>query len=1168
MEIDIRTLIIILVFTHIMQVVVFYHQYKVNKNYNGLGWWLMWSAFETLGFIAVLFRNIPSILPLIIVLQNTFIVGGTFFLYIGIKRFFGKKINFKIIIAANVLFLLSLLFFIFVSNNMQMRSVLTSGTLAIVSFVTAFSLFVDKKPELKTSAYFNGIIFLIHGLIFLYRTIALAFEPEMGDFFTSSLFNILPYFDALIVSLLWTFGLVIMVNQNLILEVFETKDKLQLIFNTSPDAAIITRVTDGLIIDTNEGYSTITGYSPEEIKGKTTNSINIWKNFEDRRKVIEKIREFGYCENFEAQFVLKSGQEITGLMSAKEIKLDGVPHIISITRDITDRKKIDEAFIESELRFRMLFENMAESVAICEIVCSENGDAIDYRVISINKSFCKTFDTTPEKVEGRLATEIVSLKKLPYLREFFEVTKSGKPLTFEAHSEATNQFHYISVVSFENHLFAALILDITEQKQKEAEIKELLISSEHSRINLLSILEDQIQAEKALQKSEEKYRLLADNTEEWVYWIDNEGFLRYISPSCEKITGFSPAEFVLNTDLLKEIIIHQDLENFTLHEQEARFSESVGNLEFRIITKTKEIKWIQHNCSPMYAENGAYLGQKITNRNITLQKLAEEKTKHEQMLMNNLIDSLPGIFYMYSYPELTLIKYNRNHELMLGYEIGEMQNFSIPNIRHDETRIALTAAAEKAMRDGQVRAETNLVTKKGIFITFLITGIRIEVDGKSFIMGVGTDISERKNAEEAVNRHAERLQNLHRIDQVILQAIESPENILQHALTHVQNMISCQHSQVAIFNFTKNEVQIIDSSSDGTLKIQNERVLSGHLQHELNELVKSRIEIIEDTEQYKPILKIEKIQLPSETRSSVVVALVTSQGTYLVLSVGWVLPREINQEDTDIVSEVASQITIAIEQAHLLRETKTYAVELEQRVAERTQQLENSNKELEAFSYSVSHDLRAPLRHINGFIKLFLENKTTQLTEEELNYLKVVTDSSEEMGKLIDALLSFSRLQRSELEKSEIDTAYIINRNLLLFSTEIANRNIEIIIGPLEKSFADLQLLNQVWMNLLSNAIKYTSKCSQPIIEIGSYFEKNESIFFVKDNGAGFNMKYAEKLFGVFQRLHKPRDFEGIGIGLANVHRIISKHGGRCWAQGEVDKGATFYFSLPFFENS
>ena len=167
------------------------------------------------------------------------------------------------------------------------------------------------------------------------------------------------------------------------------------------------------------------------------------------------------------------------------------------------------------------------------------------------------------------------------------------------------------------------------------------------------------------------------------------------------------------------------------------------------------------------------------------------------------------------------------------------------------------------------------------------------------------------------------------------------------------------------------------------------------------------------------------------------------------------------------------------------------------------------------------------------------------------------------MGKLIDALLTFSRLNKTDFQKKKIDTLQIIQQGIKFFEEEITSRKIEIITGPINESYGDSQLLGQVWTNLISNAIKYTGKRENAVIEMGSYVDGNETIFYIKDNGAGFNMKYADKLFGVFQRLHKPRDFEGIGIGLANVNRIITRHGGRCWAEGEIDKGATFYFTLP-----
>jgi light-regulated signal transduction histidine kinase (bacteriophytochrome) len=237
--------------------------------------------------------------------------------------------------------------------------------------------------------------------------------------------------------------------------------------------------------------------------------------------------------------------------------------------------------------------------------------------------------------------------------------------------------------------------------------------------------------------------------------------------------------------------------------------------------------------------------------------------------------------------------------------------------------------------------------------------------------------------------------------------------------------------------------------------------------------------------------------------------------------------------------------------------------ELEQRVKLRTTELETANKELETFSYSISHDLKAPLRHISGFIDLFLENRSTSLTGEELGYLDIISSSAAEMGKLIDAILSFSRLNKSELRKATIRSENMVRQVIRFFEPETQNRNITFNVGPLHDIEGDEELILQVWTNLISNAIKYTGKKPEALIEIGSSTTASETTYFIRDNGAGFSMKYADKLFGVFQRLHKTKDFDGIGIGLANVQRIISRHGGRCHAEGEPDKGATFYFSLP-----
>lgn len=319
MVIDIRTLILVLGITHIIQFIVLLHQHLLNKTFRGIGWCLLWSAAEMVAFAFMLLRGLPMLQAPLIIVQNTMLLAGVIFLYMGMIRFFDKKENIALILAIFAIFVSSISYFLFVDDKIEIRSVVVSAAVAIVSFLSARALMLNKTSAVSASATFLVITFIAHGCYHVIRIVVLLAGTPINNFFDATLLNVTTCMVAIIAGNALAFGFIIMINQRLHSVATQATEELALIFNTTPDAITITRLKDAVIKNINQGFTALSWFTREEVIGKTMFDINVWENSADRQKFTKLLNEKGTFSNFEAVFKRKDGEEPAGLAHAQGV---------------------------------------------------------------------------------------------------------------------------------------------------------------------------------------------------------------------------------------------------------------------------------------------------------------------------------------------------------------------------------------------------------------------------------------------------------------------------------------------------------------------------------------------------------------------------------------------------------------------------------------------------------------------------------------------------------------------------------------------------------------------------------------------------------------------------------------------------------------------------------
>jgi PAS domain S-box-containing protein len=419
------------------------------------------------------------------------------------------------------------------------------------------------------------------------------------------------------------------------------------------------------------------------------------------------------------------------------------------------------------------------------------------------------------------------------------------------------------------------------------------------------------------------------------------------------------------------------------------------------------------------------------------------------------------------------------------------------------------------------------------------------------------EIGDRRRAEEQLRRYAERLETSTAIVRAIL-AARSPEAIAEAALARIRELVPCMRASVLLRDPERDEAVTLAVNICGETHVTPGTRFPWHALAFSGESG-GGVRIVDDVAATPGSTAMERLRQEG-LRSFMAVPLVTGDEMVGSLNLGSDRPAAFAAEHVDIAREVADSLAVGIRQARLLARIERHAAELERRVAERT-------AELEAFSYSVSHDLRTPLRTIDGFARILVEDHAAALDAESLRLLNTICASTEMMGRLIDGLLAVSRIDRQEMHLAVVDMEEAARS---AWAELIANRPAapRLDLRPMAPARGDAALVRQVFINLLSNAIKFTCDREVSVVEVGGAPGQAEHVYYVRDSGVGFDMRYAEKLFGVFQRLHPADEFEGTGVGLAIVRRVIQRHGGRTWATAGVGEGATFSFTLPAAEDS
>jgi len=1036
--------------------------------------------------------------------------------------------------------------------------------------------------------------------------------------------------------------------------IHESEEKFSKAFRSSPHPMSISTLKDGRFIDVNDSFTRIIGYQRDEVIGKSSQELKLWIDPKDRVRIFEELAKEGRVVNEEFLTRVKSGDVHTMLFSAETIKVSGDDCLISITTDITDRRKAEEDLKASQEYSNSLLENSPHQFLVINP---------DTSVRYVNPQF--------EEVNGWTLDEVVGLKA-PYpwwpdevrteeaMEGFKEAIKMESGRVESPAQKKNGEIYWLDLnwvgVEHEGELQYCLInsMDITERKNME----------------------------EALKTREERFSDIAENTLEWIWEIDTDGKYTYSSPVIEKILGYTPEE-IIGTHFYD--LFHPEDRNklkkaaFKAFAQKQPFHDFVN----RNIHKNGRTIVLSTSGVPILDADGNLLGYRGVDTDITERKKRDQLQQDENYVLTllgqgaelgELLDaivylgedndpSIKGSILLYD-PDKNWLNVGSGPNLPEGYSklmesgipIGDnmgscgtaayrKERVIVPDIAESPFFKPLEEVVNAAVGNNLLACWSQHILSSNGDLLGTIANYSDKIGEPNadniklleWSARIAAIAIERKQAEEALQESEDKFSKAFRSspNTIVITTLKEGRFIeVNDSFTELtgytrEEVIGQSAKDLHIWADTKDRDKMLKIlKRDGRVRDEEFkfRIKSGEIRTwsfsaELID-IKNEPHMISMTIDITELKRAEQATKDSEEKFSkafhsspaAISISLLDDGSFIEVNdsytritghsreelIGhnagdfniWVNTKEKNRmldkisnrqkitnEEFDYRLKSGEIRTMLVSNEYLTLNGKPCVLVANTDITERKRteeklkntlaDLENSstklaatNKELETFSYSVSHDLRSPLRSIDGFSQALLEDYQERLDDTGKDYLQRLRSASQKMGELIDGILKLSRLNRGEMHKEEIDLSALVGEISARLQENEPQRHAKFLIKKGLVTQGDPQLLRALIENLIGNSWKFTRKCKETKIEFGTSKNGGETTYFIKDNGAGFDMTYADKLFGAFQRLHDVSEYPGTGIGLATVQRIINRHGGNIWAEGAVDKGATFYFTL------